>query len=114
MLCLGLLSVDSEDAFDSASEVNVHGYIYFMNQFIQMMIVYMNFFFFEFRRCVFDHGSFNRWTINTKYYTADVAVWMAHLHDGFSVENLPAFQRMTALVMVFDMNDVSFFTFIFL
>jgi hypothetical protein len=42
MLCLGLLSVDSEDAFDSASEVNVHGYIiYFMNQFIQMMIVYM-------------------------------------------------------------------------
>jgi hypothetical protein len=71
-------------------------------------------FFFEFRRCVFDHGSFNRWTINTKYYTADVAVWMAHLHDGFSVENLPAFQRMTALVMVFDMNDVSFVTFIFL
>ncbi|MCI42911.1 hypothetical protein A2U01_0064148, partial [Trifolium medium] len=58
MLCLGLLSVDSEDAFDSASEVNVHG-----------------------------------WTINTKYYTADVAVWMAHLHDGFSVENLPVFQR---------------------
>jgi hypothetical protein len=70
-----LLSVDSEDAFDSASEVNVHG-----------------------------------WTINTKYYTADVAVWMAHLHDGFSVENLPAFQRMTALVMVFDMNDLSSLT----
>ncbi|XP_045786082.1 uncharacterized protein LOC123881434 [Trifolium pratense] len=70
-----LLSVDSEDAFDSASEVNIHG-----------------------------------WTINTKYYTADVAVWMAHLHDGFSVENLPAFQRMTALVMVFDMNDLSSLT----
>jgi hypothetical protein len=70
-----LFSVDSEDAFDSASEVNVHG-----------------------------------WTINTKYYTADVAVWMAHLHDGFSVENLPAFQRMTALVMVFDMNDLSSLT----
>ncbi|WJX94038.1 hypothetical protein P8452_75501 [Trifolium repens] len=70
-----LLSVDSEDAFDSASEVNVHG-----------------------------------WNINTKYYTADVAVWMAHLHDGFSVENLPAFQRMTALVMVFDMNDLSSLT----
>jgi hypothetical protein len=30
MLCLGLLSVDSEDAFDSASEVNVHGYIYIL------------------------------------------------------------------------------------
>lgn len=27
MLSLGLLSVDSEDVFDSASEVNVHGYI---------------------------------------------------------------------------------------
>lgn len=27
MMCLGLLAVDSEDAFDSASEVNVHGYI---------------------------------------------------------------------------------------
>lgn len=54
----------------------------------------------------------NRWTINNKYYTADVSVWMAHLHDEFSVENLPAFQQMTALVMVFDMNDVSSFTFL--
>nr|AFK35626.1 unknown [Medicago truncatula] len=70
-----LLAVDSEDAFDSASELNVHG-----------------------------------WTINTKYYTADVAVWMAHLHDEFSVENVPAFQQMTALVMVFDMNDLSSLT----
>lgn len=70
-----LLSVDSEDAFDSSSEVNVHG-----------------------------------WTINNKYYTADVSVWMAHLHDEFSVENIPAFQQMTALVMVFDMNDLSSLT----
>ncbi|KAL5063558.1 hypothetical protein RYX36_025295 [Vicia faba] len=70
-----LISVDSEDAFDSASEVNVHG-----------------------------------WTINNKYYTADVAVWMAHLHDGFSVENVSGFDQMTALVMVFDMNDLSSLT----
>ncbi|KAK7360355.1 hypothetical protein VNO77_02342 [Canavalia gladiata] len=67
-----LLSVDSEDAFDSASEVNVHG-----------------------------------WTINTKYYTADVSVWMAQLHDDFSVRNLPLFRQMTALVMVFDVNEPS-------
>ncbi|MED6204067.1 hypothetical protein PIB30_005465 [Stylosanthes scabra] len=70
-----LLSVDSEDAFDSASEVNVHG-----------------------------------WTINTKYYTADVSVWMAHLHDDFSVRNLPVFQQVAALVMVFDMNNPSSLT----
>ncbi|XP_061357453.1 uncharacterized protein LOC133301771 [Gastrolobium bilobum] len=70
-----LLSVDFEDAFDSASEVNVHG-----------------------------------WTINTKYYTADVSVWMAHLRDDFSVGNLPLFPQMTALVMVFDMNDLSTLT----
>lgn len=49
----------------------------------------------------------NRWTINTKYYTADVSVWMAHLNDDFSVGNLPIFHQLTALVMVFDMNDVS-------
>lgn len=35
---------------------------------------------------------------------------MAHLHDEFSVENVPAFQQMTALVMVFDMNDLSSLT----
>lgn len=49
----------------------------------------------------------NRWTINTKYYTADVSVWMAHLNDEFSVGNLPIFHQLTALVMVFDMSDVS-------
>ena len=31
---------------------------------------------------------------------------MAHLQDGFSVEALPVFDRLAALVMVFDMNDV--------
>ncbi|RDX87531.1 Alpha- and gamma-adaptin-binding protein p34, partial [Mucuna pruriens] len=67
-----LTFVDVEDAFDSASEVNVYG-----------------------------------WTIDNKYYSADVSVWMARLHDDFSVRNLPVFRRMTALVMVFDMNESS-------
>uniref|UniRef100_A0A5B7AW13 Uncharacterized protein n=1 Tax=Davidia involucrata TaxID=16924 RepID=A0A5B7AW13_DAVIN len=49
------------------------------------------------------------WTINTKYYTADVSVWMAHLHDEFSVRTLPIFDQLAALVMVFDMNDLSSF-----
>ncbi|GMH30275.1 hypothetical protein Nepgr_032118 [Nepenthes gracilis] len=47
------------------------------------------------------------WTINTKYYTADVSVWMAHLHEGFSISSLPNFNRLAALVMVFDMGDLS-------
>ncbi|XP_057957023.1 uncharacterized protein LOC131150357 [Malania oleifera] len=50
---------------------------------------------------VLVHG----WTINTKYYTADVSVWMAHLHDEFSITSLPIFNRLAALVMVFDMSD---------
>uniref|UniRef100_A0A5B7AU79 Uncharacterized protein n=1 Tax=Davidia involucrata TaxID=16924 RepID=A0A5B7AU79_DAVIN len=54
---------------------------------------------------VLAHG----WTINTKYYTADVSIWMAHLHDEFSIGTLPIFDRLAALVMVFDMNDLSSF-----
>ncbi|KAK2642403.1 hypothetical protein Ddye_024166 [Dipteronia dyeriana] len=49
----------------------------------------------------------HRWTINTKYYTADVSLWMAHLHEGSSVETLPGFGSLDALVMVFDLNDLS-------
>ncbi|KAG5013508.1 hypothetical protein JHK86_025769 [Glycine max] len=59
--------------------------------------------FFEFP---FECGM-NRWTINNKYYTADVSIWMAHLNDDFSAANVPVFRRMTALVMVFDMNEPS-------
>ncbi|OIW10767.1 hypothetical protein TanjilG_27713 [Lupinus angustifolius] len=70
-----LLSIDLQDASDSASEVNVHG-----------------------------------WNISTKYYTADVSVWTANLHDDFSVRSLPIFQQLDALVMVFDMNDLSSLT----
>ncbi|KAK6162724.1 hypothetical protein DH2020_002565 [Rehmannia glutinosa] len=47
------------------------------------------------------------WTINTKYYTADVSVWMAHLSDELSVASFPIVDRAVALVMVFDINDLS-------
>ncbi|KAF6154279.1 hypothetical protein GIB67_026735 [Kingdonia uniflora] len=49
------------------------------------------------------------WTINTKYYTADVSVSMAHLDDVFSITTLPVFNKLAALVMVFDMNNLSSF-----
>lgn len=52
-------------------------------------------------------GSLISWTINTKYYVADVSLWMAHLHEEFSIQTLPMYERLAALVMVFDMNDVS-------
>ncbi|KAH9662254.1 GTP binding protein [Citrus sinensis] len=47
------------------------------------------------------------WTINTKYYTADVSLWMAHLHEEFSIRSLPISDQLTALVMVFNLNDLS-------
>ncbi|KAK7266482.1 hypothetical protein RIF29_19126 [Crotalaria pallida] len=50
------------------------------------------------------------WNISTKYYTVDVSVWMANLHDGFSISSLPIFRQLDALVMVFDMNDLSSLT----
>ncbi|KAI4314670.1 hypothetical protein L6164_027558 [Bauhinia variegata] len=50
------------------------------------------------------------WTIDTKYYTADVSVWMAHLREDLSVEDLPMFHQSDALVMVFDMDDLSSLT----
>ncbi|PHT83006.1 hypothetical protein T459_11449 [Capsicum annuum] len=69
-----LLSVNSEDAFESSS--NILSY---------------------------------PWTINTKYYNADVSVWMAHLHEDFSIGALPAYDQLVALVMVFDVSDPSSF-----
>ena len=48
-----------------------------------------------------------RWTIDTKYYTADVSMWMAHLFNEFSVTGVPMFDQVAALVMVFDLNNVS-------
>ncbi|KAG8391452.1 hypothetical protein BUALT_Bualt01G0189300 [Buddleja alternifolia] len=57
-----------------------------------------------------DHSSellLHGWTINTKYYTADVSVWMAHLCDDFSITSLPNVDRIVSLVMVFDISDLS-------
>uniref|UniRef100_A0A3N7F9W0 Uncharacterized protein n=2 Tax=Populus trichocarpa TaxID=3694 RepID=A0A3N7F9W0_POPTR len=54
---------------------------------------------FDLSNQVISHG----WIINTKYYTADVALWMAHLHEGFSIGSLPFYNKLTALVMVFDL-----------
>ncbi|KAJ6390699.1 hypothetical protein OIU77_024835 [Salix suchowensis] len=54
---------------------------------------------------VFSHG----WSIDTKYYTADVSLWMAHLHEGFSIGSLPIYNKLAALVMVFDLSDLSSF-----
>ncbi|KAJ0475446.1 putative alpha/gamma-adaptin-binding protein p34 [Helianthus annuus] len=48
-----------------------------------------------------------RWTINTKYYTADVSMWMAHLFNEFSITGTPMLNQVAALVMVFDLNNVS-------
>ncbi|KAK9062100.1 hypothetical protein SSX86_019285 [Deinandra increscens subsp. villosa] len=49
------------------------------------------------------------WTINTKYYTADISMWMAHLVDEFSITGAPMFDKVAALVMVFDLNNLSSF-----
>ncbi|KAF8029187.1 hypothetical protein BT93_E1759 [Corymbia citriodora subsp. variegata] len=48
--------------------------------------------------------SVHGWTINTKYYSADVSVWMAHLHDDFDSQSLPVLRKLDALVMVFDLS----------
>nr|XP_016461191.1 PREDICTED: uncharacterized protein LOC107784559 [Nicotiana tabacum] len=69
-----LLSIDSEDAFDSSSDILAYP-----------------------------------WTINTKYYNADVSIWVAHLHEDFSIGALPAFDHLIALVLVFDISDLSSF-----
>lgn len=50
------------------------------------------------------------WTIDTKYYTADVSMWMAHLFNEFSITGVPMFDRVAALVMVFDLNNLSSFS----
>ncbi|CAA7391203.1 unnamed protein product [Spirodela intermedia] len=54
---------------------------------------------------VLRHG----WTIDTKYYSADICIWTAQLDGHFSFGMLQASDQLTALVMVFDMNDASSF-----
>ncbi|XP_078448474.1 GTP binding protein [Wolffia australiana] len=49
------------------------------------------------------------WTIDTKYYSADLCVWTAHLDEDFSIATLRAAQQLAALVLVFDMNNASTF-----
>lgn len=49
------------------------------------------------------------WTIETKYYSADISIWISHLVEEFSLSTLPVSEQLTALVMVFDMNDESSF-----
>ncbi|EOA14719.1 hypothetical protein CARUB_v10028006mg [Capsella rubella] len=47
------------------------------------------------------------WTINTKYYTADVSVWISHIREDYSLPNLPESHPLVALVMVFDLSELS-------
>ncbi|KAK3143885.1 hypothetical protein QOZ80_4AG0306210 [Eleusine coracana subsp. coracana] len=49
------------------------------------------------------------WTIDTKYYSADISIWTANLVEGFSLDSLPHQDQLPALVMVFDMSDESSF-----
>lgn len=48
-----------------------------------------------------------RWTIDTKYYSANLSIWMAHLGDEFSFSSISVSKQLDALVMVFDLSDVS-------
>ncbi|KAL3651170.1 hypothetical protein CASFOL_007573 [Castilleja foliolosa] len=47
------------------------------------------------------------WTINTKYYSADVSVWVCHLIDELPITSFSVVDRAIALVMVFDVSQPS-------
>ncbi|XXG71928.1 hypothetical protein AAC387_Pa07g1143 [Persea americana] len=49
------------------------------------------------------------WTIDTKYYSANLSIWMAHLGDEFSFSSISVSKQLDALVMVFDLSDLSSF-----
>uniref|UniRef100_A0A1D1Z979 Ras-related protein Rab-8B n=1 Tax=Anthurium amnicola TaxID=1678845 RepID=A0A1D1Z979_9ARAE len=49
------------------------------------------------------------WTIDTKYYSADLSIWTAQLDGDFSLGMLPIENQLDALLMVFDMSDASSF-----
>lgn len=49
------------------------------------------------------------WTIDTKYYSADISIWTSHLGEDFSLGILPVSKQLAALVMVFDLSDESSF-----
>lgn len=52
-----------------------------------------------------------RWTIDTKYYTADACIWTLD-SDGSNAENITeaVFKNCQALCMVFDLSDVRNFS----
>ncbi|KAG2317009.1 hypothetical protein Bca4012_067908 [Brassica carinata] len=47
------------------------------------------------------------WTINTKYYSADVSVWISHICDDYSLPHSHHPQPLVALVLVFDLTELS-------
>ncbi|KAJ0262043.1 hypothetical protein HA466_0050440 [Hirschfeldia incana] len=48
------------------------------------------------------------WTINTKYYSADVSVWISHICDDDDDYSLPrSHHPLVALVIVFDLSQMS-------
>lgn len=49
------------------------------------------------------------WTIDTKYYTADVCVWIAHIGDKNIESARSLSEHCDALVLVFDLNNSSSF-----
>lgn len=49
------------------------------------------------------------WKIETKYYSANISIWTAHLSEDFSLGMLPISNQLAGLVMIFDMNDDSTF-----
>lgn len=49
------------------------------------------------------------WTLETKYYSAELSMWTCHLDEGFSFQNFLASKQLAALVMVFDLSDESSF-----
>ncbi|KAK8939051.1 hypothetical protein KSP39_PZI011455 [Platanthera zijinensis] len=49
------------------------------------------------------------WTLETKYYSAELSIWTGHLDKGFSCQKLLESKQLAALVMVFDMSDLSSF-----
>eukprot|EP00252_Welwitschia_mirabilis_P002522 TRINITY_DN12488_c0_g1_i1.p1 TRINITY_DN12488_c0_g1~~TRINITY_DN12488_c0_g1_i1.p1 ORF type:complete len:420 (-),score=104.86 TRINITY_DN12488_c0_g1_i1:63-1322(-) len=49
------------------------------------------------------------WTIDTKYYTANVCIWLAHLSEKTAENARSLTEQCDALVMVFDLNNLSSF-----
>lgn len=109
-----MLSIDIEEGPDPSLDIVVHGYVcieLFSSRkvspelFLSVMLRLFSVSFGQF--LVLNWFWLNRWSINTKYYSADVSVWMAHLCDDFDAQSLPILGKLDALVMVFDLSKVS-------